>query len=175
MHAIRSFSAVFAVLAAFSLSAHAMISFSYLKPEKAKEIGVKVQSKGAGPDGVWIEVNFDVKGALKDYSPEKRYSRVELRIEGTGKGENEQTSLVTAGLLENRPKPDRVSVSFSAERSQLDKFEVWIVIGGGLFDGGAHVLKMEEYVSMEKPERPQKKPAAKSDPPADAPPASEAN
>ena len=174
MKAICLLAVVVPLVLAVSQPAPAMISFSYLEPTKAKEMGVKVEAKGGGPDGVWIGITFDVKGALKHYSPETRFSRVELRIEGTGQGENKQTPLMTAGLLNNSREPDRVSVSFTAERSQLDKFEVWIIIGGGLFDGGAYVMKMEEYVSMEKP-APKKKPAPKPKPDGDAPPAAPAD
>lgn len=150
MNAIRSFPVALSLVLVFSPPASAMISLSYLELQDAMEMGVEVRSRPAGPDGVWIEITFETKGTLKDYSPKERFSRVELHIKGSGKGENEQTPLLTAALREERPKPDRVAISFSAERDQLDKFEIWIVVGGGVFDGGAFVLKMEEFVDMEK-------------------------
>ena len=93
-------------------------------------------------------MEFKTEGKLKDFSPEGKfrdYSGVELRI-GEGKD-----PLVTAPLREDRskPKPGRVVVSFTADRTQLDKLKLWVFVpesdGGTIYD-----LRVKDFVEPKK-------------------------
>ena len=93
--------------------------------ERAKALGMEIRSKANGPNAVWVELEFKTEGELKNFNPE-RSSRVELRImEG-------EKSLMTAALREQRPRPEHVVVSFAADRAQLGKITLTVVVGSGL-------------------------------------------
>jgi hypothetical protein len=101
--------------------------------ELAKKMGMEVRSERAGPNHVRVELEFKAEGELKDYS------RVELQMGG---GDNPS---VTAPLREDRSKPGRVVVSFTADRAQLDKLSLWVMVPGN--EGGtAYVLRVKEFV-----------------------------
>jgi hypothetical protein len=52
---------------------------------------------------------------------------------------------VTAPLREDRSKPGRVVVSFSADRAQLDKLTLWVMVRES--DGGtAYMLRVKDFV-----------------------------
>ena len=102
--------------------------------ERAKELGVEVRSKAAGPNQVHIELEFKPEGELKNIS------RVDLRL---GAGDN---PTLTAPLQMDRSKPGRVAVNFTADRAYLGKFtlEAWVqedYLGGTIYQ-----LLMKEYV-----------------------------
>jgi hypothetical protein len=68
---------------------------------------------------------------------------VELRI---GEGDN---SLVTVPLREERSKPGRVAMSFTADRAQLDKLKLYVWVPEP--DGGTvYVLKVQDFVEAKK-------------------------
>lgn len=98
----------FAVL--FGVTASPCFALTLTVPvskEKAKELGMEVRSEPASPTDVRVELDFKIEGALKDFS------QADVQI---GAGKN---PLLTAPLREDRSKPGRVVVSFSAERGQL--------------------------------------------------------
>jgi hypothetical protein len=103
--------------------------------ERAKEMGMEVRSKATGPNHVIVELEFKTEGTFKDFS------RVDLRV---GEGDNPP---VTAALREDRSKPGRVVVSFTAERGQLDKIKLWVMIpeslGGTIYD-----LQVKDFVEL---------------------------
>ena len=105
--------------------------------ELAKEMGMEVRSMAAGPNHVTVELEFKTEGALKDFS------RVDLRI---GEGDNPP---VTAPLREDRSKPGRLVVSFTADRDQLDKLKLWVYVpeldGGTIYD-----LRVKDFVEPKK-------------------------
>jgi len=112
--------------------------------ERAKELGMEVRTTEAGPNQVRVELEFKTEGKFEKFSPEGKfrdYSGVELRI-GEGKD-----PLVTAPLREDRskPKPGRVVVSFTADRTQLDKLKLWVFVpesdGGTIYD-----LRVKDFV-----------------------------
>jgi len=94
--------------------------------ERAKEMDMEVRSMAAGPNHVTVELDFSTEGALKDFS------RVDLRV---GEGDNPP---VTAHLREDRSKPGRVVVSFTADRAQLPTLALWVYVpdldGGSIYD-----------------------------------------
>src|SRR6267154_621605 len=79
----------------------AMMSIEDVSKARAKELGIEIHSNGAGPDATFVQLEFDVKGDLKSFA------RVDLEINDGGKLQ------LFASLKEERPKPDRVAVSFS--------------------------------------------------------------
>jgi hypothetical protein len=86
---------------------------------------MEVRTTANGPNHVIVQLEFKTKGKFQEFSPEgkfKDHSRVELRI---GEGDNPP---VTAPLREDRSKPGRVVVSFTADRTQLDKLKLWVVV-----------------------------------------------
>jgi hypothetical protein len=112
----------------------------------AKELGMEVRSTAAGPDQVRVELDFKTEGKLERFIPGgkfKDWSGVELRV---GEGKN---LLVTAPLLEDRSKPGRVVVSFTADRAQLDKLKLRVFVaesdGGTIYD-----LPVKDFVELKK-------------------------
>lgn len=101
--------------------------------ERAKELGVQVRSTPAGPNHVRVELEFKVEGELQGFS------RVDLRI-GTR---------VTAPLREDRSKPGRATVSFSADRAQLDQITLWVMIPGTL-GGTVYEVRVKDFVEVTK-------------------------
>ena len=103
--------------------------------ELAKEMSMEVRSNAAGPNHVTVDLEFKTEGALKNFS------RVDLRI---GEGDNPP---VTAPLREDRSKPGRVVVSFTADRAQLDKLKLWVFVpesaGGTIYD-----LSVKDFVEL---------------------------
>ena len=101
--------------------------------ELAKKMGMEVRSEPAGPNHVRVELEFKTEGELKDYS------RAELQIGG---GDN---TPVTAPLREDRSKPGRIVVSFTADRAQLNKLSLWVMVPENA-GGTAYVLRVKDFV-----------------------------
>jgi hypothetical protein len=85
-----------------------------------------------------VELEFAAAGQLKGFS------RVDLRLNDGGK------SLVTAPLQETRPKPGRVAVSFSADRKQLDRIALWVMVPEGL-GGTVYEVRVKDFVELKTP------------------------
>jgi len=123
--------AVLAVLLVAPSPCFALWVIASVSKERAKELGMEVRSKAAGPNQVRVELEFKTEGKFEEFSPEGKFkdrSRVELRI---GEGDN---TAVTAPLREDRSKPGRVVVSFNADRAHLDKINLWVMVPES--DGG---------------------------------------
>jgi hypothetical protein len=105
--------------------------------EQAKEIGMEVRSKAAGPNQVLAELEFKVEGKLKNFS------RVNLQF---GEGDNPP---LTAPLREDRSKPGRIVVSFTADRAQLDKFTLRVMVEESL-GGPIYELRIKDFVEPKK-------------------------
>jgi hypothetical protein len=101
--------------------------------ELAKKMGIEVRSEPAGPNRVRVELEFKTEGELKNYS------RVELQIGG---GDNPP---VTAPLREDRSKPGRIVVSFTADRAPLDQLRLWVMVPENA-GGTAYVLRVKDFV-----------------------------
>ena len=138
-----------AVLDVLLVAASPCLALTFHVPvskERAKEVGMEVRTTATGPDRVSVQLEFKTEGRFVEFSPEgkhKDYSLVELRI---GEGDDPP---VTAPLKEDRSKPGRVAVSFSAERTQLDKLKLWVVVpepdGRTIYD-----LRVKEFVEPKK-------------------------
>jgi len=107
----------FLVVAAPSLC-FALMSIANVSKEQAKEMGMEVRSNAAGPNAVRVALEFETKGALKSFS------RVDLEIRDGEKW-------VSAALRVDRSKPGRVIVSFAADRANLDKSTLRVVVQPG--------------------------------------------
>ena len=108
--------AVLAVLLVAPSPCFALSVTVSVSKERAKKMGMEVRSERTGPNHVRVELEFKIEGKLKDFS------RVDLRI-----GERDNPS-VTAPLREDRSKPGRVLVSFTADRAQLDKMNLLLMV-----------------------------------------------
>ena len=105
--------------------------------ERAKELGMEVRSEPAGPNDVRVELEFKLEGKLKDFS------QADVRI---GAGKN---PLLTAPLREDRSKPGRVVVSFSAERGQLGIINLGVMVPESL-GGTEYRLRVKDFVEPKK-------------------------
>jgi len=105
-------------------------------PEEATKLGVVVQSK-AGRKDIHVEMEFKLDGQLKEFD------RVDLRL-----GEP-NAYVMTAALKEDRSKPDRISVRFSADRKQIDRISLWIMVPQSL-GGVVYQVKMKDFVEVER-------------------------
>ena len=129
--------AVFGVLLVAPSPCFALSFIVSVTKEVAKKIGMEVRSERDGPNHVRVELEFKIEGKFKGFS------RVDLRI-----GERANPS-VTAPLREDRSKPGRVLVSFTADRAQLDKLKLRVMVpesdGGTIYD-----LRVKDFVEREK-------------------------
>jgi hypothetical protein len=118
----------------------ALWDLEIVSKERANELGMEVRSTAAGPNHVQVELEFKAEGELKNFS------HVDLRF---GKGDN---LAVTAPMREDRSKPGRVAVNFTADRTQLDKLTLRVMVP--FRDGGAggtvHELRVKDFVELEK-------------------------
>jgi hypothetical protein len=132
---------VLAVLLAVAPSpCFALWGIAPVSKERAKELGMEVRTVPAGPTHVRVELEFKIEGQLKDFS------RVDLRV---GQGDNPP---VTAPLREDRSKPGRLVVSFSADRAQVDKLSLWVMVPESL-GGTIHDLRVKDFVELENTNR----------------------
>jgi len=137
---LRLSPSVLAVLLAVAPSpCFALWEIGQVTKERAKELGMEIRSKAAGPNAVRVELEFAIKGKLKSFS------RVDLRFNEGDK------SLVTATLRENRSRPGRVVVSFAAERTHLDKITLWVMVPDMMPGGTIYELRVEDFVELDKP------------------------
>src|SRR5262245_26207340 len=118
-----SSTAVLAALLVASGPCFAAWDVEIVSKERAKELGLAIRATADGPNHVRVELEFKPEGELK------RFSRVDLRSGRRG------DPPVTARLQEDRSKPGRVVVRFTADRPQLDRINLRVVVPGTL--GGA--------------------------------------
>jgi len=138
-----------AVLAVLLVAASPCFALTFNVPvsrEKAKELGMEVRTTATGPNHVIVQLEFKTDGKFEEFSPEGKFknrSRVELRI---GEGDDPP---VTAPLREDRSKAGRVVVSFTSDRTQLDKLKLWVMVpesdGGSIYD-----LRVKDFVELKK-------------------------
>jgi uncharacterized protein (TIGR03067 family) len=105
--------------------------------ERAKELGMEIRAKAAGPDAVRVELEFELKGKLK------RFSHVDLEMRDGEK------LLVSSTLQEERSRPGRVVVRFAADRSNLDKLTLQVLVQENL-GRAVYVIRVKEFVDLEK-------------------------
>lgn len=129
--------AVLAVLlVATAIRCFAMMSIGDVSKAQAKEMGMEVRVTPAGLDAVRVELEFETKGALKNYS------RVDLEI-------SDGKLSVSASLQEEGLRPRHVLVSFAADRAHLDKITLRVVTGVPMNMVGLD-LHMKDFVDLDK-------------------------
>jgi hypothetical protein len=114
----------------------ALWSIADVTPERATELGIVVQSEAAGPKDLRVEMEFKPQGVLRGFD------RVELRF---GEGND---ALLTVPLKEDRSQPERVTVNFSAERKQLAKISLWIMVPQSL-GGVVYRVRLKDFAEVE--------------------------
>ena len=137
--------AVVAVLFVVPSRSFALWFFEPVTKEKAKEMGMEVRSTADGLNQVEVELEFKTEGVLKNFTedPWKNYGHVDLRI---GKGDNPS---LTASLREDRSKPGRVVVRFTANRAQLDEMALWVYVPREL-GGDIYNLRVKDFIEPKK-------------------------
>ena len=105
--------------------------------EMAKKMGLEVRSQPAGANRVWVELEFKTEGRFKSFAEDhlKERSNVDLRM-----GEE-----LSAALREDRSKPGRIVVSFTAGRAQLDMLSLWVMAAEEV-GGSAFTLSIKDFV-----------------------------
>lgn len=138
--------AVLAVLFVIPSPCFALWLIAPVSQEGAKKLGMEVRTKATEPNHVIVQLEFKTEGTFEEFSPQGKFkdrSRVELRI---GEGDNPP---LTVPLREDRSKPGRVVVSFTADRTQLDKLKLWVMVpnadGGSIYD-----LRVKDFVELKK-------------------------
>ena len=125
------------LLALASSRCFALIGIEEVNKERAKELGLEIRATAAGPDAVWVALEFATKGELKNFV------RVDLELGEGGK------LLLSSTLKEEQPKPGHVVVSFSVDRAQLDKITLRVVTGMPI-DYTGHDLRMKDFIDVKK-------------------------
>ena len=128
--------AAFAILLVAPRPCLALTWGGHVSKEQAKELGMEVRSEPAGPNQVSVELEIKTNGALKRFT---EGSGVQLRL---GDGDNPS---LTARLQEDRSKPGRVVVSFTADRTQLDKLALWVYVPLEL-GGQIYKLRVKDFI-----------------------------
>ena len=137
MKTIFSFLVLGILLVAAPSPCFGLMEIEHVSKERAKALGVEIRSIAAGPKIVRVELAFEIKGELKSFS------RVDLEIED---GEKR----VSASLREDRSKPGRVVVSFAADRANLDKITLRVVVQPGARTIIGYDFRMKDFVEPEK-------------------------
>ena len=124
------------LLVAASSPCFADFSIEQVSRERAKALGMEIQAKANGPNAVWVELEFKPEGKLEDFS------HVSLEI---GEGEK---SLVSASLREDRSKPGCVAVNFTADRANLDKIALCVMVDDMIPGGTIYELRVKDFVDL---------------------------
>jgi hypothetical protein len=138
MKSILNISAVAVFLVAASLPCFALWQGTPVSKKLAKQLGMQVRSEPAGPNHFKVELEFKPEGKLKDFG------RVDLLI---GEGDNPP---VTAPLREDRSKPGRVVVDFTADRAHLDSLTLRVMVPWPTGGGDAYELRVKDFVELKK-------------------------
>ena len=137
MKPILTLSAVAVFLVVTPRPCFALWLIAPVSKERAKELGMEVRSTAAGRDRVQVELEFKAEGALK------KFSQVDLRF---GKGDH---VAVTATLREDRSKPGRIVVRFTADPALLDALTLRMMVPGD--EGGTvYELPVKDFVEPKK-------------------------
>lgn len=122
-----------------ALPCHALISVAKVSKEQAKEMGMEVRLKPSGPSHVWVFLEFEAKGKLKDFS------HVSLEIRDGGK--------LLLGWMDfgaKRSSSGKVVASFMVERAFLDKIGLRVMVQSGLRTGAGFDLRVADFVEPQK-------------------------
>ena len=136
---LRHFSLLAILFLALPNWCFALMNLEDVTADRAKALGLEVRSNAAGPDAVRVELEFEIKGELKDFS------RVDLIMQDGG------TLLLHSTLQPEPSKPGHVVVGFAADRSQLDKLVLRVVTQTSKRSRVGHDLQVKEFVNLTQP------------------------
>ncbi len=126
------------LLAFASTPCLALIEIADVNKDRARELDMEIRAQPAGPDAVRIELEFPTKGELK------LFSRVNLEI-----SDGKKLLLSSSLLPEKESKPGRILVNFTADRTQLDKISLMVIVGD--FDGRTgYLIKVRDFLDLSK-------------------------
>ena len=136
MKTILSVTALLATLLLFAPSRSSAIEDILLVTRDiAKELKFEFQAEASGPEVIRITLEFPKQGSLDHYS----YAVMEI---------HDGRRLVASALLkEEQAKPDRIRVSFNADRARLDHFKLRVVTEDGLARAG-HVIAISDFIGI---------------------------
>lgn len=137
MKALRSLVVLFVLFSVASDPCLALQLNSDVSPELAKTLGIAIRTNPDGENGVKVWLEFATQGPLKNFT------RVDLQIDAGGK------RLVTAPLLDSRPSPDKITVSFSADPALLSTSLLTIVVGNSPRTRIGYELKVKDFLTKE--------------------------
>jgi hypothetical protein len=137
MKIILNLSALLFLLVAAPVQSSAEMVVKHVTKTVAKEMGMEVRVTPNGPAGNWIELEFETKGGLADFS----HVTMELK-----EGEKLQ---VSTSIKETRPAAGRVVVGFSADRASLEKIRL-VVVAGRLKDYTGYDLWVKDFAEADK-------------------------
>jgi hypothetical protein len=137
MKALLHLSVLTFLLALAASPCFAEMTIEHVSKERAKELGMEIRSNPAGPDAVRVVLEFQATGELKNFS------RVDMGITEGGK------LLLASSLKEEKSKPGHVVVSFAADRANLKKITLRVVVSAPL-GGAGYDLRMKDFVKPEK-------------------------
>lgn len=137
---MKMFTKIFAATVVLAVAANpcfALWEIATVSKERAKELGLEVHSHAAGPVDVRVELEYKALGELKNVR------EINLRISDGDK------LIATAPLREDRSNPGRVVVTFTADRTRLDKLSLWVMVPAP--DGGTvYEVRVKDFVDVEK-------------------------
>jgi hypothetical protein len=126
---------VIALLVIVSRPCFALWGISTVSKEEITGLGAEFHATPAGPDAVRVDFEFNADGKLKGFS------RVDLRF-----GADADSGL-TAALQEDRSKPGRVAMGFSANRTYLEKIRLWVFLPESL-GGSIYEFRVKDFVDL---------------------------
>ena len=119
--------------------ASALISVGNLSPKEAKEMGLTMKSRPNGDHGIKVWLEFKKEGFLKDLN----YTRFQVN---DAKGKHRfSTMLHPHPVAPGQPK-DLHTVSFSAQKKELENCTLMIVAYGSLRGDIGYILKVSDFL-----------------------------
>lgn len=116
----------------------ALMGIDQVSEERAKELGIEIRVTAAGPNAVWLELQFKAEGKLKDFS------HVSLEIR-----DGERLLMGYAPMQEKRSSSGSVVVRFMVDRAFLEKVTLSVVEGFPSNMTG-HELRVKDFVELDK-------------------------
>jgi len=138
---VKLFSIALLVVSTATVS-YAMMSIDVVTTKEARSIGIDVRAKPNGPKHVWVELEFNTEGTLKDF----QHVSMEIR-------EDDELLVGYAPMKAERQDSGTVKCTFMANRKYLDKITLSIVtakIPHGLGDMVGHEIQLKEFIDITK-------------------------
>jgi len=126
------------LLAVASSHCFAMLPVADVTKQRAKELGVEIQSSPAGTNQVNVTLRFKTTGEFKNF----RYAQLEI-----GDGER---LVLSATLQPQHPQTDTVEFIFAVDHAMLPKCTVMIGVYDHVLDGTGYLFKLKDFIELEK-------------------------